>query len=73
MTTPDLPPPADPITVEVFLARWPSAAHACELIDGALVFSGAFDARDVAAAQRTYPGRDVSVDADGALWVRPAS
>ncbi|MGW7639112.1 hypothetical protein [Streptomyces decoyicus] len=41
-----------------------------ELIHGVLLFTGDFDERDATTARRTYPGRQVLVDAD--LEVHPA-
>lgn len=72
MPGPSLPPPDQRMTVEACLHRWPSGIHRTELIHGVLVFSENFDERDVAAAQRTYPGRRVLLNEDGCIEVHPA-
>lgn len=72
MAGPDLPPPAAPMTVEVLLARRPTAAQKAELFHGVLVFAGDFDERDLETARRTYPGRRPVLNADGGLEVHPA-
>ncbi len=71
MTTPDVPPAHEEIDVDVYAYRWPSGAEKVELIDGALLFYGEFDERDVVIAERTYPGRRVLLGPDGALEVYP--
>ncbi|MFD7206274.1 hypothetical protein [Streptomyces sp. NPDC059893] len=60
------------MTPDVLLARWPTGAWKTEIIDGSLYFYGDFDQRDVAAAQRTYPGRRALINRTGALEVHPA-
>lgn len=72
MPGPDLPPPAAPMTAEVLLARWPTAAPKAELFHGVLIFAGDFDERDVETARHTYPGRRLVLNADGGLEVHPA-
>ena len=68
----DLPPANEPFTVDAYSTRWPIAAAQCELIDGALIFSGNFDHRDVETARRAYPGRRVQLGPDNGLEVYPA-
>ncbi|MGW5657221.1 hypothetical protein [Streptomyces humi] len=72
MPGPDLPPPHEPITAAVYLNRWPSAVVRAEFLHGVLLFYGDFDERDIAIAQRTYPGRRVLLNADCGLEVHPA-
>lgn len=72
MPGPDLPAPGEPMTVEACLHRWPSGVHRTELIYGVLVFAGQFDDRDIATAQRTYPGRRVLLNSGGGIEVHPA-
>ena len=72
MTGPELPPPDQPITVDVYLHRWPTGAEKVEFIDGALIFLGEFDDRDKAIAARTYPGREIALEPHG-IEVRPAA
>jgi hypothetical protein len=57
MPGPDLPPPHEPIDVDVYEYRWPTGAEKVELWDGCPLFSGFFDERDVQIAERAYPGR----------------
>ncbi|WP_018351873.1 hypothetical protein [Longispora albida] len=71
MLGPDLPPATEPFKVDVYEYRWPTGAEKCELIDGALVFSGQFDERDVETAQRAYPGRRVQLGPDNGIEVYP--
>ncbi|MGW8688453.1 hypothetical protein ACWGNN_47170 [Streptomyces sp. NPDC055817] len=59
MDGPDLPAFDEPVTADVFMSRWPTAAHKSELISGVLYFTGTFDERDVVIAERTSPGRRV--------------
>lgn len=69
---PDLPAdPGQPLTVEHWQHRWPMGAEKIELIDGAALWCGQFDARDVQAAQRAFPGRRIRLDAAGSLYVIP--
>ncbi|MFC1428592.1 hypothetical protein ACEZCY_36060 [Streptacidiphilus sp. N1-12] len=72
MPGPDLPAAHAPFTVDALLARWPSAVEKTELISGVLLFTGNFDERDIVAAERTYPGRRVLLNADGGIEVHPA-
>ncbi|MFJ6592962.1 hypothetical protein ACIQPP_19560 [Streptomyces violaceusniger] len=60
------------MTAKALLHRWPTSALKAELIRGVLVFSGAFDERDVITAERTYPGRRVLLNADASIEVHPA-
>ncbi|MFE7306335.1 hypothetical protein ACFU8A_17430 [Streptomyces sp. NPDC057546] len=69
---PDLPAPDQPMTTEALLHRWPSAYMRTELVHGVIMFSGDFDERDAAIARRTYPGRQVLLNADGGIEVHPA-
>ncbi|GIG58640.1 hypothetical protein Lfu02_30120 [Longispora fulva] len=71
MLGPDLPPPHEPFKTDAFETRWPTGATKCELIDGALIFSGAFDDRDVQTASRAYPGRRVQLGPDNGVEVYP--
>ena len=73
MLGPDLPPPHEPIDVEVYLHRWPSGAYKVELTNGVLQFTGQFDHRDVEIAQRAYPGRVVLLNESLGIEVHPAS
>ncbi|MEV2255853.1 hypothetical protein AB0I94_35750 [Streptomyces sp. NPDC050147] len=72
MNGPDLPEAEAPMLTQVLVARWPTGATKSELIHGVLYFTGAFDQRDVATAERAYPGRRALVNRDGALEVHPA-
>ena len=72
MTGPDLPTPVELFDVDVWLSRWPSATRKAELYAGVLVFSGEFDHRDVATAQRTFPGRQVVLNDGGGIEIHPA-
>jgi hypothetical protein len=54
---PDLPPPDQPFDVDTAGHRWPMGARKVELDDGCPRFYGRFDHRDVATAQRAFPGR----------------
>ena len=72
MPGPDLPPAAQPMTVDAFMSRWPTSAEKVELFAGVLVFTGHFDERDLETAQRTYPGRRPVLNADHGLEVHPA-
>ncbi|MFF2518878.1 hypothetical protein [Streptomyces sp. NPDC058086] len=72
MPGPDLPPAEVPMTTEALLSRWPTAVQKVELIHGVLVFTGAFDERDLETARRTYPGRRPVLNADSGLEVHPA-
>lgn len=69
---PDLPAADQPMTTEAFLHRWPSAPMRTELVYGVMLFTGNFDERDAAIAQRAYPGRHVLLNADRAIEVHPA-
>lgn len=73
---PDLPPPDQEITADVFGARWPTGAEKVELEDGCPVFYGEWDERDVELAELAYPGRIVRLDQPagepGTLRVIPA-
>lgn len=60
------------MTLDAVLHRWPMAVHKTELVHGVLLFAGHFDERDVATAQRTYPGRRIILNADHRLEVHPA-
>jgi hypothetical protein len=44
-----------------------------ELMWGVLLFTGTFDERDVAIAERAYPGRRVLLNADSSIEVHPAA
>jgi Uma2 family endonuclease len=72
----DLPPPDERIMIDTFGYRWPTGAEKAELWDGCPVFYGVWDARDVAIAQRAYPGRVIQLDQDpgkpGTLRVLPS-
>jgi hypothetical protein len=68
----DLPPQDEPMTVVAFESRWPSGAEKIELLDGVIVFYGAFAEQDVSAAERVYPGRRVVLSEDGSIEVHPA-
>ncbi len=70
----ELPKPDKPFSLDDWLHRWPASVYATELHDGVLVFIGrdSFELRDVEAAQRTYPGRRVLLDASGRLEIHPA-
>ncbi|ACY98798.1 MULTISPECIES: Uma2 family endonuclease [Thermomonospora] len=61
-TGPDLPSCEEPILVDAFGHRWPTGAEKVELEDGCPIFYGEWDERDVAIAERTYPGRVVRLD-----------
>jgi hypothetical protein len=73
---PDLPPADREIEVDVFAARWPTAAEKVELEDGCPVFYGTWDERDLEIAERAYPGREVRLDQPegepGTLRVMPS-
>ncbi|WP_433326216.1 Uma2 family endonuclease [Spirillospora sp. CA-294931] len=58
----DLPDSEEPVLIDSFAHRWPTAAEKSELWDGCPVFYGAWDERDVAIAERAYPGRVVRLD-----------
>ncbi|GAA2781963.1 hypothetical protein [Crossiella cryophila] len=70
---PDLPPPSEPIDVDVYQHRWPTGVEKAELYDGVLIFQGLFDERDVQIAARAYPGRRVVLGSDNCLEVHPAN
>jgi hypothetical protein len=59
------------MTVEVLLARWPTAAQKAELFHGVLIFAGDFDERDLETARRPYPGR--AARAERRRWTGGAS
>ncbi|WP_067479863.1 Uma2 family endonuclease [Actinomadura hibisca] len=59
---PDLPHSEEPILIDAFGHRWPTGAEKIELWDGCPVFYGEWDERDVAIAERAYPGRVVRLD-----------
>lgn len=61
-TGPDLPSCEEPILIDAFGHRWPTGAEKVELEDGCPIFYGAWDERDVAIAERTYPGRVIRLD-----------
>ncbi|GAA3234947.1 hypothetical protein GCM10010468_68420 [Actinocorallia longicatena] len=73
---PDLPTADDPFEVDAFSRRWPTGAEKIELQDGVPVFYGRWDERDVAIAERAYPGRVVRLDQKpgrpGTMTVLPA-
>jgi hypothetical protein len=54
---PDLPPPDQPFTGDVYEHRWPTGAEKVELKYGCPYFYGRFDHRDAATAERAFPGR----------------
>ncbi|WP_330301799.1 MULTISPECIES: hypothetical protein [unclassified Streptomyces] len=60
------------MTVDALLNRWPTGAQKVELFSGVLLFTGAFDERDLATTRRTYPGRRPALNADRGLGVHPA-
>lgn len=66
------PAPTDPITVDVFIARWPMAAEKCELIGGVVVWSGFFTEWDRRACQRAFPGRVAKLTSE-AIELHPAA
>ncbi|MFJ4649706.1 hypothetical protein ACIP5Y_00370 [Nocardia sp. NPDC088792] len=70
----DLPKPETLFDLDVWLHRWPASVYATELHYGVLVFTGRdqFDDRDVAIAERTYPGRRILLNDTGKLEVHPA-
>ncbi|GGM58693.1 hypothetical protein GCM10012275_32340 [Longimycelium tulufanense] len=72
MFGPDLPEPHEPIDIDVYWHRWPTAIEQTELVNGTIVFTGLFDERDVAIAARAYPGRRVHLGEDGRIEVHPA-
>jgi hypothetical protein len=72
MAASDLPPPDQAMTVAAYENRWPSGSEKIELLDGAIVFYGAFEQQDVRAAELVYPGRRVVLNSDGGIEVRPA-
>ena len=47
-------------------------AQKVEMVEGAPMWSGRYDQRDVATAQRTFPGRQIYLDAGGSLYIVPA-
>jgi hypothetical protein len=71
-----LPPADQRIEIDTFGYRWPTGAEKAELWDGCPVFYGVWDQRDVAIAQRAYPGRVIRLDQEagrpGTLRVLPA-
>jgi hypothetical protein len=62
MPGPDLPPPYEPIDVDVYEYRWPMGSEKIELWDGAPYFYGYFDHRDVVIAERAFPGRRAVIE-----------
>lgn len=74
---PDLPAADEAFDVAAFFRRWPTGAEKIELHDGSPVFYGRWDERDVATAQRAYPGRVIRLDQPpgepGTLTVLPAA
>jgi hypothetical protein len=72
----DLPAADETISIDTFGFRWPTGAEKAELWDGCPVFYGVWDERDVAIAERAYPGRVVRLDQEpgrpGTLRVLPA-
>ncbi|WP_199546310.1 hypothetical protein [Streptomyces sp. N35] len=74
MLSPDLPPAEAPMSVEAHLARWPTGAWKTELIRGVIYAyaRGQFDERDIATAERAFPGRRGLINANGDLEVHPA-
>lgn len=73
---PDLPVAEDGFEIDSFIRRWPTGTEKVELTDGAPVFYGRWDERDVEIAQRTYPGRVVRLDQKpgrpGTMTILPA-
>lgn len=59
---PNLPSSEEPILIDSFGHRWPTGAEKVELEDGCPIFYGDWDDRDVAIAERAYPGRVVRLD-----------
>jgi hypothetical protein len=59
------------LTHEVLRRRWPTGAKKVGIYDGAALFSGDFDERDVEIAQRAYPGRRVVLTASGDIEIYP--
>jgi hypothetical protein len=57
MPGPGLLPPHELITGDVYDYRWPMASEKIELWNGAPLFYGFFDQRDVEIAERAFPGR----------------
>ncbi|WP_329580765.1 hypothetical protein [Streptomyces sp. NBC_01361] len=53
------------------LARRPTGAWKTELVGGVLYFYGEFDERDIATAERTYPGRRALINRANDLEVHP--
>lgn len=53
------------------LDRWPMGVEKRELWGGVIIFYGQFDERDLTIARRTFPGRAVALDDDGAMLVGP--
>jgi hypothetical protein len=73
MNGPDLPLPGELFDIGAWQHRWPTGTEKAELYAGILVYSGQFDERDVVTAQRTYPGRQVILNAGGGIEIHPAS
>ncbi|GAB3664591.1 hypothetical protein GCM10027589_28740 [Actinocorallia lasiicapitis] len=73
---PDLPSAGETFQVDSFARRWPTGAEKTELQDGAPVFYGRWDERDVEIAERAYPGRVVRLDQKpglpGTMTILPA-
>jgi hypothetical protein len=70
---PDLPAPDDLFDIDAWQYRWPTGAEKTELYAGVIVFSGQFDERDVATAQRAYPGRQIVLNEGGGIEIHPAA
>ncbi|GAB2806725.1 hypothetical protein GCM10022221_00110 [Actinocorallia aurea] len=74
---PDLPAADEAFGIDSFLRRWPTGVEKVELHNGSPVFYGRWDERDVAIAQRAYPGRVVRLDQvpgrPGTMTVLPAA
>ncbi|MDO5629698.1 MAG: hypothetical protein Q4G43_15390 [Mobilicoccus sp.] len=69
--TDGLPSPDMRFGPDHYEQRWPLGAHSCELCNGVAIWQGPWDDRDVAVAERTFPGRYVTLDAEGNLFVGP--
>jgi hypothetical protein len=68
----DLPPPSNAMTVAAYESHWPSGSEKIELLDGTIVFHGAFSEQDVQTAELVYPVRRIVLNADGGIEVHPA-
>jgi hypothetical protein len=72
MAVSDVPPPDEPMSMAAYRHRWPTGAEKVELLDGTIIFYGAFDARDAQTAALVYPGRRVRINLEGGIEVHPA-